>query len=63
MLPGPQFQELLSKPGMVNTLDPSSLRGGVKHDHLSAAAAYLSTASWSQLAVLLAQQITTVIAS
>ena len=29
VLPRPQFQELLSKLGMVNALDPSSLREGV----------------------------------
>jgi len=28
VLPGPQFQTLLSKLGMVNSLDHSSLRGG-----------------------------------
>ena len=30
ILPGPQFQDLLSKLGMVDTLDHSSLRGGDK---------------------------------
>jgi len=30
VLPGPHFQELLSKLGMVNTLDHSSLRGVIK---------------------------------
>jgi len=56
VLPGPQFQELLSKLGMVNALDPSSLRGGDKH-------ALLSAASWSQLVTLLAQCITASIVS
>jgi len=31
VLPGPHFQDLLSKLGMVSTADHSSLRGGDKH--------------------------------
>jgi len=60
VLPGPQFQQLLSKLGMVNTLDPSSLRGGVEHDHLGAEHDHLSVA---QLAVSLAQHVTTAMIS
>ena len=38
VLPGPHFQELLSKLGMVNSLDHSSLRGGDEHTPTSTVA-------------------------
>jgi len=44
VLPGPQFQQLLSKLGMVNSLDHSSLRGSDKpalFSHVTAAIAAL----------------------
>ena len=40
-LPGPQFQTLLSKLGMVNSLDHSSLWGG--DEHILSLAAYLAS--------------------
>ena len=55
VLSGPHFQELISKLGMVNTSDHSSLGGGDKHT--------LTTNSLSQLAALLATHITTSIVS
>jgi len=56
VLPSPHFQELLSKLGMVNTLDHSSLWGRDKH-------ALTASDSLSQLAALLAEHITTSIVS
>jgi len=48
ILPGPHFQELLSKLGMVNSSDHSSLRGGAKHTYTSTVAGLtaLLTSHW-----------------
>ena len=47
ILPGPQFHDLLTKLGMVNTVNPSSLRGGgdetqLSHAHISQLAANIA---------------------
>jgi len=53
VLPGPQFQQLLSKLGMVNSQDHSSLPGGDKQDK-QALFSHMTTA----LATLLLDQMT-----
>jgi len=43
VLPGPHFRDLLSKLGMVNTVNHSSLRGGdEQHNFISQLAAFLA---------------------
>ena len=61
VLPGPHFQELLFKLGMVNTLDHFSLWGCDKHTltALTAAATTLTAAKvWPRFAAMLAECMT-----
>jgi len=63
ILAGPHFHDLLSKLGMVNTLDHSSLRGGDKLILTAAATATQTAEDWPRFIAMLAESITVSLSS